>query len=317
LGGALALLAGLGVRWPLAALPAGSAVALVAAGTFARRAGVWTMRLKPDWQRSKMLLKESLPFAALGGMHVLILRFDVVVLSLVSTSKQTAVYDVASRAVDAISYVGAAVAAPSLFLFSRRLGRGDKDGAGRAFAEAVRITYLIGLPVSAGIVAVHSQAASVVFGGSYSGTSVPLAVLGAELWLFFLAGTQGSLILAAGLAVPALKVVAVNVATIVILDVVLIAAYGALGAAVAMALCQVVAVLLFARFIRRRLGMTTSWPSPRVVLAAVATGSAAWPTARVSLALGVATGLVVYPAVLFATRELGRGDLRRLLHTLR
>ena len=63
LGAAVALLAGLGIRWPLAALPAGSAVALVAAAAYARHAGVWTIRLTPEWQRSKQRL------AALDGQE--------------------------------------------------------------------------------------------------------------------------------------------------------------------------------------------------------------------------------------------------------
>jgi O-antigen/teichoic acid export membrane protein len=316
LGGAAAVLGGSGIRAALAALPAGSAVALVMAASVASREGIWPPRLRLDFPRSRRLFSEALPYALHGGVLVLVLRFDVVVLSVLSTRSETAQYDIAARVVDALSYIGTVVASPSLFLLSRRFGSGDSAGAGRAFDGAVRAAYLAGLPLAAGLVALHRPAVDLLFGTGYQDAALPLAILGGQIWLFFLAGVQGSLVLAAGLAVPALRVSLVHLVVIVVLDLALIPFFGAVGAAVATAIAQAAATLLMAAFTRRRLGLRTLLPSARMVLAAVATGVVAALAGDRWLPLGVVAGAGTYVAVLFATGELRRLEISRIMRSL-
>jgi O-antigen/teichoic acid export membrane protein len=308
-GGAVALLAGLGVRWALAALAAGPAVALVVSVVSSRRAELWRGRLAPRWDETRALLSDAVPFAVHGGLYGLILRFDVVLLSLMATRAATAKYDVASRVIEGVTFLGPVLAAPALFLLTRRLEAGDHVGAQRGFDKAGRLAYLIAAPISVGLMALSRPLVWALFGHRYGSAATPLAIMAAPLCLAFIIGLQVSLVQGAGHAAATMGLAAVNTAIVVGLDVALIPHYGATGAAVAMAAYQVVAVVLFARYIRSRLEMVTPLPQPGVVAAALLAGAAAW---RLPIVPAVLVGAAVYVGVLAVTRTVTASDLAEL-----
>src|SRR5204862_5861498 len=133
-------------------------------------------------------------------------------------------------------------------------------GSQRAFDRAGRLAYLIAAPIGAGLVALRHPLVDAVFGHRYAGAADPMAIMAAPLCLAFLVGLQVSVLQGAGRARAAVRVAGMNAAMVVVLDLALIPRYGAVGAAMAMAGYQAAAVVLFARYIRRELGMTTPRP---------------------------------------------------------
>jgi O-antigen/teichoic acid export membrane protein len=314
-GGAVPVLLGAGIRAAIVAVPAGAGVSLLAAAIEARRRRVWTGRFGFDVAVSRDLFRRAVPFALLGGLVAIYRRFDLLVLSLLGTRAQVADYDIALRVLEAVAYLGAMVSAPALFLLSRRLGAGDREGAQRAYDTAARATYLVGLPCSAGLVALHGTLAPALFGRAYVGAAAPIAILGGQVWLEFLGGLQGALLLAGERLRRAVVLEATVMVVLAGLDVALIARYRVVGASVALAIFQLVNVVAFRAFNRRASGLTLPFPPPQLVFAAVVCGAAAWGVGHVSLPLAVVTGVAAYAAVLLATGAVTDADrdmLRRI-----
>lgn len=311
LGGTVGVLVA-GARGAVVALAVGPALTLVVAAVQLRRHGVWSLRVQGHRAASVELLRDALPFGVLAGISALQLRFDVVLLSLVSSAAETARYDLAVRVLEALAYLGTVVAAPALFILSRRLGGGDRAGAQRALNEAGRFLALVGVPVSALLVGLHDPLVTAAFGARYQGVALPLAIVGGQLWLAFLAGLQGAAILAGDRVWPAVPVAALVMGVIVGLDVVLVPSFGAVGAAAATVAGTLVMIVALGRFLARHAGLRTPRPATRVVAAGVLTAVVAAVVAPVGLFAAVGAATVVYAGMVLMTGAVTGADLGRL-----
>ncbi len=301
-----------GARGAVIALPAASTVALLVAATQARAVGLWSLRLQHDLRASWALLRDALPFGLLGGIMALQLRFDVVLLSIVGSAAETANYDLAVRALEALSYLGTVVAAPALFILSRRLADHDGDGAQRALNHAGRFLALLGVGVSALLVGLHQPLTVAAFGARYDGVAVPLAIAGGQLWIAFLAALQSAAILAGERVWRAVPLIAAVVAIIVALDLALVPPFGAVGAAAATAAGSVVMVFALGRFLHRTAALRTPRPAVGILVAGLATAATAWVLAPVGLVVAGAAGTAVYAVTVIGTGAVTGSDLARL-----
>jgi O-antigen/teichoic acid export membrane protein len=311
LGGTVGVLVA-GARGAVVALAVAPALTLVLAAAQLRRHGVWSLHVEGHRAASAALLRDALPFGILAGISALQLRFDVVLLSLVGSAAETARYDLAVRVLEGLAYLGTVVAAPALFILSRRLGGGDRDGAQRALNEAGRFLALVGVPVSALLVGLHDPLVAAAFGTRYQGVALPLAIVGGQLWLAFLAGLQGAAILAGDRVWPAVPVAAAVMGVIVGLDVVLVPTFGAVGAAAATVAGTIVLLVALGRFLARHLGLRTPRPPGRVVMAGLVTAVVAAVVAPVGLLVAVVAASAAYVGVVVVTGAVTRADVGRL-----
>ncbi len=297
------------MRWTIAMIPTGPLLAGIVAGSMLRRSGAWRSGAGFDGATVHRLLVEAVPYAVLGGIAALTLRFDLVFLSVVSNRAETAHYDLALRSIEALTYLGTVVAGPAIFLLTRRLTRHDHAGAQRALDQATRFSYLVGLPLSALVTVIATPAVRLLYGDRYTAVAAPLAILAAQLWLLLLVSLLGSAIIAAGLGRAVIPVSAAVAGVGIVLDVVLIPTHGAIGAAVAVLGTQVVAVLAFALFARRRAGLRLRPPSAGTLFA-TATALLAALSTRSLLGVGAAVlGAGVFMLTAIATRAIRRTDL--------
>jgi len=310
--GVVPLLAGTGIRGPIWALAAAPYVALAVAAVVARRAGVWRSGLHFDAARTRLLLRTALPLALSGGLTALTMRFDVVLISVLRPPRQTATYDLALRLIEATTYLGTAVCAPLLFILSRRWGEGDHEGVARAYQEAARALYLLGLPLSVGLALLARPVVSAALGPGFEGVATPLATMGAAQWLTFVIGMQGALVMAGDSVGRGVAVGALNTAVLVGLDVVLVPTYGAEGAAVAMVASWAFAVTALHVFHRRTAGVSTPLPSVRLLAATAALAGVVFPLRHGPLAVTLVVAAATYAAALWATGAVRGHDLRRL-----
>ena len=310
--GLVLLAAGAGARGIACALVVGGASGFVASSLAARQHGIWPVALSRQASQLRALLTRALPFAALGLISAVSLRFDVVVLSLLSTARATATYDIALRAIESVLSFNVIITGPAVYLFSVRLGRRDVAAAQRAFDEAVRLAYLLGLPISATVVVLHDPLARTIFGDAFAAAALPLAILGSQVWLSFVAYVQGSLIVAGDFQRRGVVVAGSITAVVVVLDLALIPPFGAEGAAVAGLVTAAVTVVGFARFHRAHTGIDTMPPPPGVLLAALVAGGAAWVLRDQALPVGLLLSGVTYALVLILTRSVTTADAARL-----
>ena len=315
--GAIPVLLGGGVRSAMVALALAPWVGLVVAARTARRAGLLRSWSGPDTARMKALLRSALPFALSGGMTALVMRFDVILLSVVAPPAETASYDLALRLLEAATYLSTALGSPLLYILSRRLGQGDRDGARRAYGEAVRAMYLLGLPLSVGAVVLAGPLVQLAFGAEFRSVATPFAILGAGQWLAFVVVLQGVLMMAGDFVGRGMRVAGGITGLAVALDLALVPRFGPTGAAAVMVVVWAVGVVAQDRFHRRTVGIATPLPSAGALVSTAALGAAVFALRGQPLAVPVLVGGLVYAAALVLTRTLTAADVRRLRSVLR
>lgn len=316
-GGGVPVLLGTGVRGALAAMAAAPALCLVLAGFTARRTGAWSSPLRLDVGRTLDLLRSAAPYAAAGGLAALTMRFDVVLLSLVASAAETARYDLALRLLEAGTYLSTALTSPLLFLLSRRLGAGDRDGADRVYRAAVRLLYLLGLPLSLGLLLLARPAVSVALGPAFADAAVPFAIMGAAQWLTWLIFTQSALIMAGDAMGRAVRTGAAIAGVTVALDLLLVPTFGATGATCAMVASWAFSAVALHRFARRTAGISTPLPSARVLVPTAVMGVVVACLRHQPLVVPVVAGIAVYAVGVVVSRAFTPADCARLVTLVR
>ena len=317
-GGALALLLGLGAMGATACLILGPAIVLPVALWLARRVSNWDGRIGHDRGATSQLFRASIPFAVLGALAAITTRADLVVVSVLEDAAETASYDVAVRSVEALSFLGAAIAGPTLYLLTRRLERGDGAAAQGALDVGLRLSYAIGLLMAAGVCAFSQPIVEILFGAEFDEAVGILCVLAVSLAASIAVSMLGTAVLAAGLAkqvIPLSASLAVFVIATALTGVTLV---GAIGAAVAVALFKLVAVAGYSWMLRSRVTLVPRLPRPALLAGAISIGTLSYVAlsyAGLAVAIATFTASVLLVAVLTARQEIE--DLRRLLSTLR
>lgn len=309
IGATLALLAGAGVRSTMVVTAVVPVLLLLATLLLARRWRIWWSRPRVDVARSRTLLRQAIPFAIVGAISVLILRFDVVLVSVLTTRAETALYDVATRSIEGVAYLGAVLGAPLMVVLSRRFGAGDRDGSSRIFRETCRVAWSLGLFLAGVLVGCAQPIVGTLFGHGYADAALPMALLAAQLPLLFITGLQGTVLAAdsdeRGLVIVTAWVGALTVA----LDIAVVPVFGAPGAAWVMVVVRLVAFVLFTMRVRRIGGIATPLPAPGLVVAAVMSTAGGYAMRDTGMVASCAVAAVVFAAVALVLRGVRREDL--------
>lgn len=315
--GAVPVLLGAGIRSAIVFVAVAPWIVLVAAALSAVRLRLWSPAWAPSVGATRTVLALAVPFAASAGLTTISARFDVLALSILRPSAEVASYDLALRVTEAVGFIAVAVCGPALVLFSRRLAHQDLEGVRRAYAEGARFLYVLGGATSLGVAMFAGPITRVAFGGSYAASTRPLEILGAGQLLVFILQLQGALINSSARVWKGLAVTAANTAVTVVLDLILIPEYGAIGAAWAMVGTYVWSVTIVDVFNRRALGFKTPLPHPGVPAALIGAGLAVAATRGTSPFLALVVGTAVYSGLLVATRAITGADIERARHALR
>src|SRR3989344_867836 len=213
---------------------------------------VYTRFIKPgfefDFKFSKDILKKSSFFClsiAFAGMFMYI---DAIMLSKLRSSAEVGIYVAASNIILALIFVPM-MYANAIYPLISRLFMSSKKSLKFAYEKSLKYMIIIGLGVSAGIYALSDKITLLLYGKEYAATSVVLAILAWYLFLRFanvISGftlssinRQGSRVFSQGMAAL----------TNVILNLVLIPAYGFIGAAVATLITEIIFFSAYMSFI--------------------------------------------------------------------
>jgi O-antigen/teichoic acid export membrane protein len=292
-------------------------VAAVAFG-YVAQAVTMTALMRPDarWAWSagrgpwRMLLRVSLPFGATMIVNYLYFRLDVVLLSIISGTRDVAVYGLAYRVLEGLMVL------PSYFMLAlfpeiARIAeqRERVDGIVRAALQAMEA---LALPLVVLFFVLAGDVIRVIGGGAYADAAWVLRILVLALGVSYLSGVYGHALPALGLQNLlfrwSLVILAVNLAV----NLALIPPFGVEGAAVAVVISELVA---FAA-VRRLYAKAGTSPRPRIplrmLLAAVLMAAAVAPVlllpdglvaTLLALGLGGVIGATVYSLALILLRS--------------
>ena len=251
---------------------------------------------------SLAVLRTSLPLAVNGGLALLSLRVELLVMSALRGPAEVGYFFAALQVVQVLNFVPNALCAGAMPALTREALRAQ---AGQAESDAVRrrtasTVAFAAAPAAVGLALVASALVALLDKDEYAHAAAPLAVLALAVVPLFLNGLLTHALIAADRASLLPRLTVVRVVLAALLAALLVPAAGALGAALGFVLSELVLVVLGTRAARGARFPVRSIRPALVALGAALPMAAAVMPLRTHLAPAVVTGALVYGLVVAA-----------------
>jgi O-antigen/teichoic acid export membrane protein len=282
-----------------ATIPAGIAATALAAFLIRR-----SMPLVPAFDRAvwRALLRRTLPYSLAAAVGVIYFRLAILIMSHVASGQQTGYYAASFRIIEVLFIVPQLVVGSTLPIFARA-ARDDRGRLDYALGRTFDVCLLLGLAVGLALVTGATFIIAVIAGAKFAPSAGVLRLQGAALMSTFLGAMFGYALLSLQ---RYREVLLINVTVLLLSGVltgVLASRDGALGAASATAIVEVLYTTMLAIAVVRAGArpQIASAAIPRVVLAAALGALALLPPSLPSVARPL-LALAIYTAALFAFR---------------
>jgi O-antigen/teichoic acid export membrane protein len=302
----------------------GSLVSIVQASLIATLAALWVEQrcarpLVPggghvDPRVVRGILSAAWPLALSAVLTIAQLRVDVLILKVLGGDAAVGLYAVALKPVEAAFIISSALSAAAFPALSRAFA-GDRPHFAVLCQELLLFLLLAGLPVIAILSPLGTAMIPQLFGGQYGESGRVFAVLCLHVPLGFVNVLLVNMLFAARLQKLEMWASVATTAANVVTNVLLIPVWGALGAAVAALVCQIVALAFLGIVVAKRAPFRIPWRRALsiVLLAGLALACVLALRGRLHWALvGALVGGGYLAAGLFLTYDRGRALLALL-----
>jgi O-antigen/teichoic acid export membrane protein len=261
---------------------------LLIQGVAAARISNWrpVFALRESWD----LLREGLPMTGILIVGVLYWRVDGVILSLLGTTDQVGVYGLAYTLTFTLTAVAAFFQSATLSAMVHSFAR-DRTEFIRFTARSVESMLFAGAPIAVVGAILADQIVELVGSSEFVSHGGPtVALLSVAVALTFLTGVLSQALFAAHDQAFLLRLSVVNLIMNILLNIVLVPSYGAIGSGLALVVTELCGLLIASWRLTRLVQYRTPWPFvlrlsvPLTVCAAVAVSMRDVP---VLLTLGV------------------------------
>lgn len=179
------------------------------------------------------ILKTALPMAGMGIVGAFMLQVDIIMLGIFKSSEVIGFYSAGQKIVQLL-YVLPAILATAFFpLISKFVGANDSTKAKSAMEQGLTATLLIAFPLTVGGIILGKDIISFLYGDGYLPGVLPFQILVTTLLPIFPSYLLGNYIFAHNGQNKMLPYVILGAISNVLLNLVFIPPYGAMGAAVA------------------------------------------------------------------------------------
>jgi O-antigen/teichoic acid export membrane protein len=265
---------GAGIVWFAVVQIVPPLVVLVVQGAAASRIVSW----RPVFavRESLDLLRESLPQTAVLVIGVLYWRIDGVMLSLLDTAAQVGTYYLATTLAFTLSIIPTFFASSTLSTMTG-LWSSDRDRFATFTARSVETMMFVGTPVAVvGLVLADPIMRAIGSAELVADGTPTLAVLFAAVGVTFLNGTVSQALFAAHQQAFLVRLNVVNLAINIGLNLALIPVWGAVGAAVALLVTELIGQLIASWKLSRHSDYRTPWAfAVRLLVSLAAAGGVA------------------------------------------
>jgi O-antigen/teichoic acid export membrane protein len=254
------------------------------------------------------ILRVSAPLAVNGGLALVSLRVEFLVLRYLAGAREAGLFLAALRVVEFMNVVPSAITAGAMPALTR-----EALGEGAAVRRRTAATMaFVAAPAAAGIAVVAPGLLGLLFGSDFTGAAASLRLLAAALLALFMNGLLGNALIAGGRAAWLPRLTAVRVAVALALALALVPTLGALGAAAGFLASELLLLALGTRACAgARFAIGVLDPLARALLLALPILALA-PLAPGGLPGAVAVGVTVYALALGAAWLLRPALLRDL-----
>lgn len=228
--------------------------------------GAWMVRrrlppaaqdVEPSYE-NRAWLAGSMRLALMGGAAIVNAHADVLVLGWFREADEVGVYRVAAQGSILVAFGLQAVNAAIAPQFARLHAAGERLELQRVVFVGAVASFAAALPVAMVFIMYGETILAWVFGATFAAGHSALTILAAAHLLTTLMGSAGFLLLMTGAERQTARAVWWTTALNVLLNLALIPAFGAVGAATATAISLVVCNMLFAYLVATRLGINAT-----------------------------------------------------------
>jgi len=263
------------------------------------------------------MLRQAYPLAVTSIFVVIYYKIDAVMISFMRGDRDVGLYAAASTLAFAPLFIALALhQATYPALAKMRAESGEQ--LYRAYRMSFKYLTIIGLPIAGGLAALAPRALAIVYDERYLDAATALQILTVALFLMFLNGFMGNVLIVGDDQQALLRIVAVSAVLNVAVNFVVIPRFGLAGAAAATVLAELVAFSASLVRLARRHGLRPAASDVLVPAVCCALMCAPVLTFRdSSLLLLIPAGTVGYLALLVVTRSVGKEELELLGFTPR
>ena len=284
---------------------------------------MWLLRFvaSPKWsvQRSRLLplLRAGFPVGVAVMLLTVLLRIDMVILSLIAGNKEVGIYGAAFRIVESTMFLSWSFSG-AIFPWFSRMRVENRSQIARGYELGLVVLLSLLTPLGVGCALLAAPIVHLIYGGRYDGSITPLRLLGAVVIAYGVNTLTNSTLAANDRPRLMHRILLVTLVQNIVMNLLLIPPYGATGAALTAAVSALLLSMLSIRQAIKALGRLRLLR----VLLAPAVGGAAMSAAVAlvwgSLIEGVLLGGAAYlAAMLLIERVFFPADFARILGAIR
>jgi len=304
-----------GLLGTLAAMVAGGAAQLALLWFWARRLEPVALRVDPKTWR--FLLLTGLPIAGSDLALMIILRGDILLLSILDTATAVGLYGVPSKIFEILGSLATLFAGMMMPLFVAALAAKSAERLAQTLKNALDVMLVFAGGVVACCIAFSTEIVVLVAGDAFAPAGPVLLLIAVATLGHFLAQIYRHLLIAMNRPRLAMRVDVVGMAVAIALYVVLIRAYSHVGAGIATALVECGLALGLAVMLRRE-GiegvLPRAWAKVLIVTLVVGFGMRWASEAGLHWLLAMPLGGIAYLGLLVLSAAIPLADLQKLLN---
>jgi O-antigen/teichoic acid export membrane protein len=219
--------------------------------------------LPPDFAQVKAQFRvkdwvgTAIPVTLMGGMYVINMNADIVMLGALANADLAGIYKAATRGADIVMFPSAMISLSLAPLISRLHTAGDMQRLQRGITKTTRVGVALALPVAI-VLLLFSDWFLGLFGSEFTAGSGALRLLIAAQTITALAGPAGWILVMSGHEKSAATGLGVSVVLNIILNALLIPKFGLNGAAAATMISTLCWNLILVAAVRKRLKLDAS-----------------------------------------------------------
>lgn len=260
----------------------------------------------------RAFLKESLPMGATAIITFAYFKTDTILLSLLQTSADVGVYNVAYKIIENLVFFPAMLAGLILPLLARYFVKDRKK-----FLEIANKTFkvfvIIVLPIVLGTVFLADDIVHLISGPNFSASIPVLRILAFSLACIFFGHFFNMILIVGHMQKKLMQVLLFVAAFNIILNLFIVSRYSYLGAAVAAVLTEGLVVALTSTLVYRNLHFSPRFSGmSKVLLSAVGMGITLYFLSGSPFLVAGSVSLVVYGGLLWITRAISSSEVASL-----
>ena len=261
----------------------------------------------------RQILIGGLPLSVAAVLSFFYFKIDIQLIKMFLGDTGVAEYTTAFKLVEAIIVIPALYCTAIFPLISTYFHEGNPN-LDVLFRKSVKYLYMMGAPIAVGTIMLADKFILTIYLGKYASPTIEvLQLLGLGALLIYVNYVPNNFLSATNMQIANVKISAVCIVVNVVLNLLMIPAYGVIGSALAMVLTQALTVVFTYYLIR---GAGHRYPGFRdagkVTACALGMGAVVYLLRDYNQILVVVAGAAVYGALVLVTRVLSAEDFELL-----